>query len=224
MTDRGSCIVAGVGPGMGRALAARFARGGYAVAMLARNRGRLDGFADEIAQAGGRAYGFTCDLTDEADIRRAIGEAVGALGPPGVLLYNASVWNPTPAMDITAGDFQRDLFLNVTGALVAVQAVTPAMRAAGRGTLLFTGGGLALAPSMGTPVPSLTAGKAALRAFVHALAGELRPQGLRVATVTIAGTIAPGTDFDPQRIAESFWDLHTRPDDDTTVEVKYTGS
>jgi len=224
MNDDGSCIVAGVGPGLGRALARRFARAGFQVAMLARDRERLAGIADEIAREGGSAHGFGCDLTVEDDIRTAIARVGETLGPPSLLIYNASVWNPTAAMDFAPADFQRDLFLDVTGALVAAQAVVPAMRAAGRGTLIFTGGGLALKPSMGTEVPSLATGKAALRAFAHALAGELAPQGVRVATVTVAGTIAPGTAFDPERIADTFFEVYAKPGEPSAVEVKFTGA
>lgn len=224
MREPETCIVAGVGPGLGRAFARRFARAGFQVAMLARDGERLARIADEIAAAGGRARGFTSDLTVEADIRAAIARVREEMGPPSLLIYNASVWNPTPAMDVAPTDFQRDLFLDVTGALVAAQEVVPAMRAAGRGTLLFTGGGLALKPSLGTAVPSLATGKAALRAFAHALAGELAPMGVRVATVTVAGTIAPGTAFDPDRIAESFFEVYAEPGEVRAVEVKFTGA
>ncbi len=223
MSEREVCILAGVGPGLGRALARRFARGGFEVAMLARDAARLDGFAREIGEAGGAAHGYPCDLTDETALRDTLRRIAADLGPASLLIYNASVWNPTPAMAFEPADFQRDLFLDVTGALVASQEVVPAMQAAGGGTLLFTGGGLALQPSMGTPVPSLTAGKAALRAFVHALAGELRPTGVRVGTVTVAGTIAPGTAFDPDRIADGFWAFYTRPAAEAPVELKFLG-
>lgn len=223
MSEQSTCIVAGVGPGLGRALSRRFARAGLQVAMLARDTARLDGIAEEIAAEGGRARGFGCDLTAEDELRATLRRVAAELGPASLLVYNASVWNPTPALDFKAVDFQRDLFLDVTGALVATQEVVPAMRAAGGGTLLFTGGGLALKPSMGTPVPSLATGKAALRAFVHALAGELAPLGLRARTVTVAGTIAPGTAFDPDRIAETFHEVYVQGDADAPVEVKFTG-
>ena len=55
---------------------------------------------------------------------------------------------------------------------------------------------------------ALTAVKAALRAFVHASAPELAAQRTRLCTVTIAGQVAPGTAFDPDRIAQAFWGPH----------------
>ena len=55
-------VVTGVGPGTGAAIARRFARGGYTVAMLARNRERLNALEREISGA----RGYQCDVSDEA--------------------------------------------------------------------------------------------------------------------------------------------------------------
>src|SRR5271163_2207915 len=78
-------IVTGVGPGTGAAITRRFAQGGYAVAMLARNRDRLDGLAREIANA----YAYPCDVTDEAQLESVIGAIHRELGTPKVLIHNA---------------------------------------------------------------------------------------------------------------------------------------
>jgi NAD(P)-dependent dehydrogenase (short-subunit alcohol dehydrogenase family) len=102
-----------------------------------------------------------------------------------------------------------DLQVSVGGALAAVQAVLPAMRARGRGTLLLTGGGFAFEPM--PPMASLGAGKAALRNLAFSLHADLAPAGIHAGTVTICGTVKPGTAFDPDRIADSFWALHAQP-------------
>ncbi len=73
------------------------------------------------------------------------------------------------------------------------------MRAAGFGTILVTGGGFA-----DHPIPALATvslGKAALRSAATMLGADLEPDGIRVATLTIAGKIVAGTSFDPERIA-----------------------
>jgi len=135
-----------------------------------------------------------------------------------VLVYNASAaMRMTPAMDLPIEDFAADVAVSLTGAFAAAQAVYPAMRSGG-GCMLFTGGGLALAPHYGAGVVSLTAGKSGLRGFVHALAEELRPDGIHVATVTIAGTVAPGTAFDPDLIAQRFWEMFSEPRGSWSVE------
>ena len=78
-------VVTGLGPGTGAAIARRFARGGYAVAMLARNRDRLDKLEREVANA--RAY--ACDVTNEAQLGSTIDAIRTDLGTPSVLIHNA---------------------------------------------------------------------------------------------------------------------------------------
>lgn len=220
----GVCAVCGVGPGMGRAIARRFAREGFDVALLARSQDRLDAMAEDIAGAGGIARGFGVDLTDDEALTTTLMRVAGEMGHVEVLVYNASVFVAGPAMELAPEAFARELALDVTGALVAAQAVFPAMRAAGHGTILFTGGGLALTPEAGGGSPGLAAGKSALRGLALAIAPELAKAGIHLGTVTVAGTIAPGGRFDPERIAEAFWELHVEPRDVWTVERVFRGA
>jgi NAD(P)-dependent dehydrogenase (short-subunit alcohol dehydrogenase family) len=224
MTQKRVAVVAGVGPGNGLAIAKRFARDGWFVAMIARDATRLAEYQAALTAVGGAGRGYVGNLADVGDTARVMAEIIAAEGPIGVLVYNAGVWREASAMTIAPKTFADDLTLSVTAGLVAAQAVYPGMRDAGSGTMLFTGGGLALAPQYGTPVPSLTAGKSALRGLVLAMAAELRPQGIRVGTVTIAGTVAVGTAFDPDVIAERFAALAALPPSDETVEVVFDGS
>lgn len=215
------CVVAGAGPGMGYAIARRFAREGFDIALLARNPVALEAAAVALRKTGVRAEGFSVNLALPADVRRVFPALQASLGQPSVLVYNASRWNAVPAMTIAADEFAADLSLSIVGALACAQQVYPAMREAGRGTLLFTGGGLALQPQHGAGVTSLTAGKSGLRGFVHALHKELSADGLRIGTVTIAGEVAAGTRFDPDAIAESYWTLHADPA--APVEIVFDG-
>ena len=93
------------------------------------------------------------------------------------------------------------------------------MRAAGRGTMVLTGGGLAHEPMAGAT--ALSIGKAGLRSLTFCLAQELAPEGIHVATVTVCGRVEPGTHFDPDRIADEYWKLHTEPAAAWTTEVTY---
>jgi NAD(P)-dependent dehydrogenase (short-subunit alcohol dehydrogenase family) len=218
------CAVCGAGPGNGLAIARRFAREGFAAALLARRQAALDEMAAAIAEGGGTARGFAADLTDEAALRAALARAAAEMGPPGVLVYNASVWVPAAAMALAPADFAAELALDVTGALIATQAVFPAMRDAGRGTVLYTGNGSALTPERGGKAPGLTVGKSALRALALAIAPELAAAGIHLATVTIAGTVKRGGRFDPDKIAEVFWELHAEPRGEWTVERVFRGA
>jgi NAD(P)-dependent dehydrogenase (short-subunit alcohol dehydrogenase family) len=221
MTER-LCVVAGAGPGMGLAIAERFALEGYALALLARSERQIAGYASDLEEKYGiRAAAWPVDLSDPDAIAQVFGKVRAELGDPEVLVYNAAGWRAAPALDIAPADFARDLSLSVVGALACAQQVAAAMQA-DRGSMLFTGGGLALYPQYGKGVASLAAGKSALRALVYALAGELAP-GVHVATVTIGGSVAPGTAFDPGRIAEAYWALHAQPPQAWETERVFDG-
>lgn len=224
MNKQPVCIVAGVGPGMGLALARRFARGGYTVAMLARSAAPLAQFSAAIQAEGGSAHGFPVELTDPVALRAVLARIADELGDAEVAIYNASLWRQSHPMQFDIGQFEADLGLCVTGALVMAQAAWPAMRRAGKGSLLFTGGGLALHPETGAEVIALTAGKAALRAMVLAMAPALARDGIHCSTLTVDGAIAAGSAFDPERIAGRFWDLHQSERNQWQGEVIFTGS
>ena len=167
------------------------------MAMLARRQAALDAMAGDIAGEGGAARGFAADLTDEAALRAALARVAAEMGPPEVLVYNASVYVPAAAMELAPQAFAAELALDVTGALIAAQAVFPAMQAAGRGTDPLHRQRRRADPERGGRAPGLTVGKTALRALALAIAPELARAGIHLATVTIAGTVAPGTGFDP---------------------------
>ncbi|MFN4156768.1 MAG: SDR family NAD(P)-dependent oxidoreductase [Paracoccaceae bacterium] len=215
-------IIAGVGPGVGAAVARRFAAGGFHVAMIARDADRLADLSAPILANGGVAAPYSADLSDHAAVAEVIARIIADHGRPTVLVWNAALWDETPALVLEPAAFDRQMRLGLTGALTAIQTAAPSMTAGGGGTILLTGGGLALAPQYGGAVPALTAVKSALRGFVHASAPAFAAQGLRLGTVTIAGQVAPGTAFDPDRIAEAFWALHS--DQSPKVEQVFDGS
>jgi NAD(P)-dependent dehydrogenase (short-subunit alcohol dehydrogenase family) len=215
-------IVAGAGPGVGIAVARRFAAGGFRVALIARDETRLAALAAPISAAGGTTVTYAADLSDHATVRRVLAAIAADHGRPTVLVWNAAVWDETPALSLDPHEFDRQLRLGLTGALTGIQMVAPAMVAGGGGSILLTGGGLALMPQYGSAVPALTAVKSALRGFVHASAPEFAAQGLRLGTVTIAGQVAAGGPFDPDRIAEAFWAMHAN--DTPGVERVFDGT
>lgn len=74
------------------------------------------------------------------------------------------------------------------------------------------------------PVPryaSLALGKAGLRSLAFSLHEELKDAGIHVATVTIAGFVEAGTHFDPDKIADAYWELHTQAPDAWEPEIVY---
>ena len=106
MTAKVAAIV-GVGPGLGRALALRFSRGGFAVALLARQEESLRSVHAELTAEGRVSRPFACDATDEASVRDAFTRVRDELGAPDVLVYNAGAFQMGGVMELSPADFER---------------------------------------------------------------------------------------------------------------------
>jgi NAD(P)-dependent dehydrogenase (short-subunit alcohol dehydrogenase family) len=212
-------IVIGAGPGIGTSVAKRFARAGLPVCVLARSRLNVDTALAALNDAPAGALGLTVDVTDEAALRAGLDEAVDRFGVPEVLVYNAALIQSDVLGELTARQQLDAWAVNVVGAISAITHLGPAMTEAGEGTILITGG-------MPEPIPevtSLSLGKAGVRALTELLARAYEPAGVHVATVTVAGAVAPGSAFDPDDIAEEYWRLHVQPAGSWEREVLYPG-
>ena len=212
-------IVIGAGPGIGSSVAQRFARQGLPVCVLARSRLTVDTVVAAMDDVPAETLGLTVDVTDEGPLRAALDEAVHRFGVPEVLVYNAALIQSDVLGELTARQQLDAWAVNVVGAITAIAHLGPAMTEAGEGTILITGG-------MPEPIPevtSLSLGKAGVRALTELLARAYEPAGVHVATVTVAGTVAPGTAFDPDEIAEEYWRLHVQSAGSWEHELPYPG-
>jgi NAD(P)-dependent dehydrogenase (short-subunit alcohol dehydrogenase family) len=213
-------IVVGVGPGLGAALARRFARGGMDVALMARSEASLRPIASEIQALGRRAAVVTVDAGDPASVAAAFARAKTELGTADVLVYNAGAFQRAGILELSPDDFERCLRINCTGGFLAAREVLPDMVSRGRGTVLFTGATASLRGS--AQFAGLSVGKFGLRALAQSMARELGPRGVHVAHVVIDGQIdtprvrqmMPGRDpstlLSPDAIAETYWQLHAQ--------------
>jgi NAD(P)-dependent dehydrogenase (short-subunit alcohol dehydrogenase family) len=200
------CALVGIGDHLGLGLARRFAAGGYAVALIGRRPDRVEAHAQTLRGEGLEAHGFPADAADAASLAAAFAAIRERLGDPQVLIYNAAIVEQGAIATVDYGYFQHCFEANAGGALRAVQEVLPAMRKAGRGTILFSGGMLAFDPLPDWGI--LAAGKAALRSLAFSLDKELRGEGVHVATIAIYGSIQFDPFYAPERIADAFWTLH----------------
>jgi short-subunit dehydrogenase len=203
------CTIVGAGPGVGLSVAKRFAKGGFRIALIARRRDMLDEYKTELTRQGADVHVYHGDAGDFESLIQAFKNIQGTLGDTHVLVYNAAVKRSSLPSECSPARLLDDFKVNVGGALQSAQLVIPAMKEAKKGTILFTGGGLALEP---LPLFASTAiGKAGIRSLAHTLFGEFLTQGIHIATVTICGIVTPGTKFDPDLIAEEYWKLHSQP-------------
>jgi len=182
----GTLVVVGAGPGVGAAVARRFASEGYAVGLVARNAGRLAALASEVATLGVPVGTATADATEPDQVRGALASLARELGEPTALCFSPlpDVGRIRPVMETTAEDLLASLRLNVAGAAAAVEAVLPAMRAAGAGSLLFTTGSAALYPSPDRAASAVTT--TAATTYVGLLREALAGTGVRVGHTVVA--------------------------------------
>ena len=213
-------LLVGAGPGLGMAVARRFAEGGYRVTLVARSTDALDELAGTLADTGARIDTMAADASDPDGFGARIGALFVGDGSPGLIIYNAVIGAPDQLLTSSVSHLQEAYAVDVIGAIVVAQVAAPAMRASGTGTIIVTGGGFA-----DHPIPALATvslGKAALRSAATMLGADLGADGIRVATLTIAGQIAAGTSFDPSRIAERYWEV-VHSDDPWQAEFRFTG-
>ena len=224
-----TAAVLGVGPGLGAAVARRFAREGFAVALMARREESVAGVREEIEGAGGTALPVSTDATDPASVAAAFDEVRSNLGDPEVFVYNAGAFQMGGILDLSPEKFDECFKANCAGAFYAAQQVLPAMVEAGRGTVLLTGATAALRG--GARFSALAVGKFGLRALAQSMAREFGPQGVHVAHVVVDGQIdtprvremSPGredhTMLSPDAIAETYWQLHSQDRTAWTLEL-----
>jgi NAD(P)-dependent dehydrogenase (short-subunit alcohol dehydrogenase family) len=199
-------LLVGGGPGIGRSVALKCAQEGMPVTLAARRLDALEPIAAEIRLAGGEASIRQVDAAVSDDLVRAVDDATAEHGVPGLVVYNAGVIQADAPGDLTPEQQLAAWRVNVLGALTLANAAIPAMVGRGSGTFLVTGG-------MPVPTPSylsLSLGKSGVRTLVAMLAEHYAPQGIHVATVTVGGNVARGTAFDPDAIAEVYWQLHVQ--------------
>jgi NAD(P)-dependent dehydrogenase (short-subunit alcohol dehydrogenase family) len=177
------CLISGVGPGTGSALARRFADGGYRVALLARNEARLAVLEKEL----GNARAYKCDVSDPAQVEVAAAAVERDLGKPNVVVHNAVGGGWGTFLDIDPALLNRNFQVNVMGLLYLARRFAPAMIEAGQGAIVTTGNTSALRGRANFAGFAPT--KAAQRILAESMARDLGPKGVHVAYLVVDAVI-----------------------------------
>ena len=222
-------VILGAGPGLGAAIARRFAREGFAVALMARRKENLSAIRQEIEDANGTGMTVEADATDAESVAQAFDRVREGLGDPEVFTYNAGAFQMGSILDLIPEQFDNCFRANCSGAFYGAQQVLPAMMEKGSGTIILTGATASLRGSAN--FAALATGKFGLRALAQSMAREFGPQGIHVAHVVIDGQIDTpqlresqpdrevSTTLSPDAIADIYWELHTQDPRAWTLEL-----
>ena len=212
-------LVAGAGRGLGKAVAQRFAREGYAVALAARNAERLAALAAELG-----AHAFPADLAAEREVEKLFKDVEGELGAIDAVAFIAATRVQGPFAELSAADFERVWRQSCLSGFLVGREAARCMLPRGHGTVIFTG---ASGSTRGrSQFAAFAAAKGGLRFMAQSMARELGPKGIHVATVLIDGAIDSGRmrrdhperiaklgadgALDPGAIAETYWQIHSQ--------------
>jgi NADP-dependent 3-hydroxy acid dehydrogenase YdfG len=211
-------LVCGHGPGISDAVARRFGKEGYAVAIVARNADRLASAASALRDVGVDAKAFPCELGDEKAVKKLVSDVRSQLGPIAVLHWNAYAGAAGDLLTAPAAELKTVLDVCVNGLVAAVQAALPDLEAQ-KGAALVTGGGLGMDSrdvnkmAVSWKSAGLAIGKAAQHKTVGLLNAQLADKGVYVGEVIVTA-IVKGTAWDKGNgtleaddIAQRFWDI-----------------
>lgn len=176
--------VTGAASGIGRAVALRLGREGYAVGCMDVDTKGAEEVASEINAAGGVAHAFCLDVSSGEQVAHAFGELRKRLGPPLVLVHSAGVLSVCPALELAESEWHRVIDVNLTGTFLCDQTAARLMRDEGRGRIVNVASVHSVAPGWG--VAHYDASKSGVAMLTRTLALELAPLGITV------NAVAPG--------------------------------
>lgn len=180
-------LVTGAGRGIGRDIAQRMAREGYAVGLIARTKSQLEETAELIRQKGGKALVTPTDVSKREQVLASVEAVERELGPIAVLINNAGAYLRKPFTEITEDDFDFQMKVNTYGPFYCAQAVVGKMAERGTGTIIFVLG----SESRSGPLQysAYNASKLAQRAIAESCAYEFMHRGVHAAALDVDGAV-----------------------------------
>lgn len=195
-----TALVTGAGSGIGYGCAARFAREGMNVVLVGRSKDELLAAEKKIqAFAKGGVLSCVADVTDEAAMQEAVKQAVARFGGLHVVVANAGingVW--TPIEQLTLDEWNQTIAVNLTGTFITVKAAVPALKRAGRGSIIVVSSVNGTRIFSNTGATAYSTSKAGQVAMTKMLALELAPSDIRV-NVICPGAIDTNIDENTEK-------------------------
>ena len=177
-----TALVTGAAQGLGYAAAGRLAADGARVALLDRDRERLEAAADALGAQGLTVLPHTVDLTDEEGVRAVVAAVLYAEGRIDVLVNNVGIYPHRPFEELTYAEWRHVLAVNLDSVFLCTHSVYPAMRERGYGRIVNVSSSTFF---IGYPgLAAYIASKGGIIGFTRALASEAGPHGITVNAVT----------------------------------------
>lgn len=215
LNPRHRAIIIGASDGLGAALARRLAREGYALALLARRKDKLEALSNELnsSMGAGCAYSYVHDVTDTQAIPSLLRRIVADLGGLDLVIFCAGINRPPGGIDKYNFDGDRAMIeTNLVGAMAWLNPVAEMFQAAGAGHIVGIGSVAGDRGRVGNP--GYNTSKAGLATYLEALRNRLTRSGVHVLTVKpgfmqtdMVKAAQGGTPFviPPEKAAEDIW-------------------
>lgn len=210
-------VIAGVGPGLGAAVARKFAKEGCHLALLSRSSPYIINLSNRLEETGITVLPIPTDITDSTQVEASFDQIREELGAPDILVNHAgnAAWGNLS--ELTPDAFESAWRVCTLGAFLCVKQVVPDMIQKKSGTILFSGATSAVRGRAGAI--AFSSAKYAMRGLASSLAREVGPQGIHVAHIIIDGVInTPSLReqyqfeegeplLEPDAIADTYWAL-----------------
>jgi NAD(P)-dependent dehydrogenase (short-subunit alcohol dehydrogenase family) len=213
-------LIVGAGVGLSASLTRLLVRTGLTVALAARDTDKLSFLCAETG-----SIAFKCDAQDKDQVACLFEAVEQQLGPPDVVIYNASARARGPLTTLDPDDVHRTLMVSAFGAFLVAKRAIPRMLSEGYGAILFTGASASV-KGYAESAP-FAMGKFALRGLAQSMARELAPKGIHIAHFVIDGAIrsrgendVKDSTLDPDAIASTYLHVLTQPRSTWTWEVE----
>ncbi len=186
-------LITGASQGIGAAMAEAFAAEPDArLALLARNRKRLEAVAERCRRLGAETGVFPSDVTDDDAVRKTARAILDRWGAPDVLVNNAGRFEPGDALATTPEAFRAQVAVNLTSAFVVTHAFLPAMVARGSGHVFFLGSVASVKAYPGGL--AYCAAKHGVLGLARAVREDTKDRGIRVTALLPGATLTPSWD------------------------------
>lgn len=212
--ERKTLLIIGAGERLGRTVASTFLTKGFNVLLVGRSLSKLKKLKAQLANGSNQVNVYPADVADSDKLARQLEIIKRDNNKIDVMLYNAASINNRNILDEFESDIIYDFKVNVLGLLTAVKHLEDYLKKS-NGTILVTGGGIAIHPK--PDYASLSITSAGLRSMVRCLSSTLRNHGVYVGIILVNGSIDEKCPLrNPQNIADQFWKLNKEK---RTIEI-----